>query len=515
MSSYYGVASSRLIGVILTLLLPMVPPQPVLPIAAALERPSVDLVHAQLEGFLPVLQRHYASIGFRPIWTDETDLTARGRALVETLGRAESQGLDPDDYLVDVLASPAGRDNELVAHELLLSAVALRFARDLGWGVTEPSEVDKANTYATRPFDPDAILRALTEDEDPGRTLLALAPSGPGYDALTNALVELRRIRDGGGWGPATPGAVRRLGHTGPRVKELRDELIARGDLPAASDSDVFDLALQNGLIRFQHRHGLEPDGIYGRAVVSELNVPVKTRIQQVRLGLERLRWLPRPLAGRRIAVNLAAFKAYVIEADKVVFATRAVIGKQYYETPMFTGSMTYLVINPYWNVPPSIARAEILPRARRDPGYLARNHMEMDGAIVRQLPGPWNSLGRFKFMFPNPHNVYLHDTPARPLFERAERAFSHGCIRVERPAELAALLLQSQGWTPERIASTVDTGQQTVVPLTTPIPVNISYATAFLDPEDGLLHYRRDIYGRDRKLVEALERRGSGTWEQ
>lgn len=501
--------------VILGVLVAASPAQPPPPLAVALERPSADLVHAQLEGFLPVLQRHYGSIGFRPIWTDDSGLTARGRALIEALGRAESEGLDPDDYLVDVLTSPAGRESELVTLELMLSATALRFARDLGWGVTVPSEVDRANTYEPRPFDADAILRALTDSEDPGRTLLALAPSGPAYDALRNALVELRRIRDRGGWQPATPGAVLRPGDTGPRVRELRDQLIARGDLRDASESDVFDHALQEALIRFQHRHGLEPDGIHGPAVVSELNVPVATRIQQVRLGLERLRWLPHPFTGRRIGVNLAAFKTYVIDDDKVVFATRAVVGKQYHETPMFTGSMTYIVINPYWNVPPSIARTEILPKARRDPGYLERNHMEMDGAMVRQRPGPWNSLGRFKFMFPNPHNVYLHDTPARPLFARAERAFSHGCIRIERPADLAALLLQPQGWTPEKIAATVDTGQQTVVPLTTPIPVNISYATAFLDPEDGTLHYRRDVYGRDRKLVEALARRGSGTWEQ
>jgi murein L,D-transpeptidase YcbB/YkuD len=248
--------------------------------------------------------------------------------------------------------------------------------------------------------------------------------------------------------------------------------------------------------------------------VVSELNVPLATRIQQVRLGLERLRWLPPSPPGRRVGVNLADFKAYVFEGDEIIFETRTVVGKAFYETPMFSKLMTYIVINPYWNVPPSIARREILPKVNEDPDYLARNHMEMDGGSIRQLPGPWNSLGRFKFMFPNHHNIYMHDTPARAAFARADRTGSHGCIRLEKPAELAALLLGPQGWTSERIAAAVATGEQTVVPLKTPIPVYISYVTAFLGP-DGLMHYRRDVYGRDKNLLDALARRGQGAWEK
>jgi murein L,D-transpeptidase YcbB/YkuD len=175
---------------------------------------------------------------------------------------------------------------------------------------------------------------------------------------------------------------------------------------------------------------------------------------------------------------------------------------------------MTYVVINPYWNVPTSIARGEILPKIRKDPNYLSRNHMEMNGSTVRQLPGPWNALGRYKFIFPNVHNVYLHDTPSKALFDRTQRAYSHGCVRVDNPAGLAAVLLARQGWTPERIASSVDTGTETVVTLDVPIPVHITYVTAFMD-QDGKLNYRRDVYGRDRKLIAALERRSAGTWAQ
>jgi L,D-transpeptidase YcbB len=318
-----------------------------------------------------------------------------------------------------------------------------------------------------------------------------------------------------GGWSTVSAGPTLRAGDSGPRVQELRARLIERGDLSAGSPaSERFDASLVTALKQFQDRHGLEPDGVYGPKVVSELNVPLATRIQQVRLGLERLRWLPPAPAGRRIGVNLADFKAYVFDGDQVIFETRTVVGKEFHETPMFSRLMTYLVINPYWNVPPSITRSEILPKMKKDPDYLARNHMEMNGSSIRQLPGPWNSLGRFKFMFPNPHNIYMHDTPARALFERADRTGSHGCIRLEKPAELAALLLGPQGWTPERIAAAVASGEQTVVTLTTPIPVYISYVTAFLGP-DGLTHYRRDVYGRDKDLLDALARRGQGAWEK
>jgi murein L,D-transpeptidase YcbB/YkuD len=287
-----------------------------------------------------------------------------------------------------------------------------------------------------------------------------------------------------------------------------------RGDLPQGPRDDEFDDTLVDGLKHFQDRHGLAVDGIYGTKALAELNVPLSKRIEQVRLGLERLRWLPRTSTGRRIAVNIADFKAYVFDDDRVTFETRAVVGKLFHETPMFTGRMTYIVINPYWNVPSSIARKELLPKAKADPGYLARNHFEYDGTSIRQRPGPWNSLGRFKFMFPNPHNVYLHDTPARTLFNEADRAFSHGCVRLEKPAELAELLLAEQGWTAQRIRAAVQTGVETVVNLDKPIPVYISYITAFLGA-DGLLHFRRDVYGRDKRLLDALQQVSQGEWDR
>jgi murein L,D-transpeptidase YcbB/YkuD len=492
------------------------PAQAVLPLAEALERAPAALAHAHLEGYLPVLSRVYAARQFQPLWTEgaATDLSRGGQGVLAAMSAANVEGLEPDDYFVSALAARPRNLREAADRDVLLSVAAVRYAHDLGWGVTLPSEVDRSNSYASRVFDPEAVLARIANAADPGRELQAFAPATPAYTLLKQALASLRS-RAATGWTSATPGPTLRLGDAGPRVSELRRLLTERGDLASnPGDDDRFDQPLETALEQFQHRHGLEPDGVAGPAVIGELNVPLTTRIQQVRLGLERLRWLPPDFTGRRIGVNLADFKVYVLDGREVIYETRAVVGRQFHETPMFAAPMTYVVINPYWNVPPSIARAEILPKAKSDPGYLARNHMEVVGGSVRQRPGPWNALGYFKFMFPNAHNVYLHDTPSRNLFDRADRAFSHGCVRVQHPADLAAVLLKAQGWTPERIDAAVKTGEQTVVTLATPIPVHITYVTAFLDT-DGLLHYRRDVYGRDRKLVDALAHRGHGSWER
>lgn len=480
------------------------------PIAVALRAVPPAAARAAFEESVPVLNRYYEARDFRPMWTDGPSLSAGGQSVMAEILRAADDGLNPADYLLSRMSAVAGRQDAaaIAEREVLMSFAVIRYAHDLGWGVTLPSEVDKDNSYDARPFDAAAVFTTIVTSPDAGVALRGFAPQSFVYRLLKEGLVRLRDVDRRGGWTTASEGPTLREGETGPRVQELRQLLVERGDLQAISAvGDRFDAELTTALKQFQDRHGLKTDGVDGKQAVSEFNVPLATRILQLRLGLERLRWLPQRFTGRRIAVNLADFKAYVLDDDKVTFETRAVIGKVFHETPMFTGLMTYLVINPYWNVPPSITRAEILPKIKADPGYLAKNHMEMDAGSVRQLPGPWNSLGRFKFMFPNPHNVYLHDTPARALFNEADRAFSHGCIRLEKPAELAALLLASQEWTPERIRSVVESGRNTVVTLDTPIPVAISYATAFLAP-DGLIHFRRDVYGRDKKLIDALEHR-------
>jgi L,D-transpeptidase YcbB len=487
------------------------------PIAVVLRKAPAGAAHAAFEESLPAVARFYDSRAFSPAWTAAAGWSAAGDSVLRVLRKAAEDGLNPEEYDFPAFAGAAAtRDADALARlDVLMSLAVVRYARDLGWGVTLPSEVDSDNAYDERPFAADTVLEKVASAADPGTALSGFAPPGVAYPLVKEGLARLRAVQARGGWSTVSAGPTLRAGDRGPRVQELRALLIERGDLSTDSPvSETFDPNLVTALEQFQERTGLEPDGVYGPKVVSELNVPLATRIQQVRLGLERLRWLPPSPPGRRVGVNLADFKAYVFESDQVIFETRTVVGKEFHETPMFSKLMTYIVINPYWNVPPSIVRREILPKVKADPDYLARNHMEMNGSSIRQLPGSWNSLGRFKFMFPNHHNIYMHDTPARAAFARADRTGSHGCIRLEKPAELAALLLGPQGWTRDRIAAAVATGEQTVVPLKTPIPVYISYVTAFLGP-DGLMHYRRDVYGRDKNLLDALARRGQGAWEK
>ena len=487
------------------------------PIALVLRNAPASAAHAAFEEWLPAVSRFYTGRDFTSAWTTTTGFSAAGDSVLRVLRRAADDGLNPEEYDFPAFAKAASaRDADALARlDVLMSLAVVRYARDLGWGVTLPSEVDSDNAYDERPFVGDEVLGKVASAPDPGTALSGFAPPGVAYPLVKEGLAKLRAVQARGGWSTVSAGPTLRAGDRGPRVQELRARLTERGDLSADSPaSDSFDASVVAAVKQFQDRHGLDPDGVYGPQMVSELNVPLATRIQQVRLGLERLRWLPPSPPGRRIGVNLADFKAYVFEGDQVIFETRTVIGKEFHETPMFSRIMTYMVINPYWNVPASIVRREILPKVKEDPDYLARHHMEMNGNAIRQLPGPWNSLGRFKFMFPNQHNIYMHDTPARAAFARADRTGSHGCIRLEHPAELAALLLGPQEWTPERIAAAVATGEQTVVPLKMPIPVYISYVTAFLGP-DGLMHYRRDVYGRDKNLLDALARRGQGAWEK
>ncbi|MEM7254304.1 MAG: L,D-transpeptidase family protein, partial [Pseudomonadota bacterium] len=328
-----------------------------------------------------------------------------------------------------------------------------------------------------------------------------------------------------------------KLGDRGARVKMVRERLTLWGDLdPDADGPDptAFDAPLDAAVKRFQQRHGLKVDGVIGRASLGQLNVTATTRVQQILLNMERRRWMVDKFEPRYVFVNLADFFLKVVDTagdrEKTVFTTQVVVGKPYHQTPEFSHAIRYLVLNPYWNVPISIARNEIFPKIQEDPGYLARknfvllsdwgkNAYEVDpysvdwhsmtprefGFRLRQGPGPGNALGRIKFMFPNRHNIYLHDTPSRSLFERTRRTFSHGCIRVKDPAAFAEVLLAWQsGWSRGRIDRSIDEGRRRVVSLAEPIPVHLAYITAWAN-KDGTVHFRDDVYGRDKMLARAL----------
>jgi len=321
------------------------------------------------------------------------------------------------------------------------------------------------------------------------------------------------------------------LGVRDERVRSLRHRLAASGDLPSVSaEPTAFDDAVDAAVRHFQRRHGLTVDGVVGPATLRALNTSLDARIRQVMLNLERWRWLPQDLGSRYVLVNIPAFELDVVEDTTSVLSMRVIVGRDYRRTPVLSSTMTHLVLNPYWYVPPSIVVRDILPRVQADPGYLRAQGMrvfrtrdgrpvevspdEIDWAAlsagtlpfqVRQEPGPLNALGAVKLMFPNRFNVYLHDTPARELFARDERSMSAGCIRLERPLELAAYVLRGDSsWTPSSLRESLSTAHDRTIRLPEPIPVHLLYWTAWADDEG--LHFRRDLYGRDAPLWAAMQ---------
>jgi L,D-transpeptidase YcbB len=498
---------------------------------AATERNATDLA---------LLARFYEERQMRPLWIADRAPTGRAHALAVILQAANQDGLNPDDYgtaairqLLDVTEPDA-----LAELELRLSLGLIQFAADLASGRLEPSEVDPELFVYPQDVDDAEVIRAAAAADDLDAFIAGFRPAQDEYRRLQAALADFRaRAASGDGWGAVPEGRTLEPGMSGPRVAALRARLAASNDTGEArlaagvpAGPETYDPQLQAAVIRFQQRHGLAPDGKVGPRTLAALNVPVDERIRQMLLNLERRRWMPDHRGDRYVFVNLADFELKIVHEPKTVFDTRVVVGAPYHRTPAFSAEMTYLEINPYWNVPPSIARNELLPEIRNDPGYLAANDFELlsdwsDGAPaidpgsvdwsritaddfafrLRQRPGEGKALGRIKFMFPDPFNVYLHDTPARHLFERAERSFSHGCIRVEQPESFGAVVLEGQDdWSLERIKGAIASGERMIVPLEEPLPVPVEYLTAFVN-KDGTVHFRNDVYGRDARLSEAL----------
>jgi murein L,D-transpeptidase YcbB/YkuD len=348
------------------------------------------------------------------------------------------------------------------------------------------------------------------------------------YDGLVAALADLRRAQSAGGWVQISDGPAMRRDSVDARVPMLRQRLRAEGYRVVGADIDplVFDTVLEAAVRTFQHRHGLNEDGVVGPSTRAELNVPIDARMDQVRVNLERARWVAHGLPETFLAVNIAGAKAYLIRNGTVTFEGRAVVGATSTRTPVFRASMSHVVVNPTWTVPPGIV-GEVLAAARRDPSYLQRNRIRIldsrgskvhvpAGELARysarafpfvfqQAPGPANPLGSIKLVFPNPYNVYVHDTPARALFNREQRTFSHGCIRVQDASRLAVLVLEDTAWSRESIEAVIRTGRTRTIPLRAPLPVLILYWTASTDLH-GELHYYRDVYERDARLLQELD---------
>lgn len=492
----------------------------------------------------------YAARDFAPIWTGEgPEFELRRAALLAALEASGDHGLPRATY--DIAGLRAGfATGADIATELRAALTYLDYAQDISAGVLEPATLAEDIHKTTPRQSSEALLSGFASADNPMIYLSNLTPQHPQYARLQRAMFDLARVVEAGGWGAPVVAERLELGDQGPAVAALIARLQAMGylaeepssasvtlstanDAQTATEAPVpplFDDRLVGAVMRFQADNGLTQDGIVGANTLAAINVDAETRLKDVILAMERQRWMNFDRGERHVLVNIPDFHATVVDQDVVTFSTRSVVGhpNPRRHTPEFSDVMEYMVINPSWTVPRSITTREYLPQLQEDPTAQSQLELWSGGQVVdraqvdftqytastfpytlRQAPSTSNALGLVKFMFPNPWNIYLHDTPAKNLFARETRAYSHGCVRLQDPFDFAYHLLAPQVDDPEAyFARILATGRETTVRLETPIPVHLVYWTSFVDP-DGRLQHRADIYGRNADLWQALEAAG------
>ncbi len=512
----------------------VVPDRPLPPDAAAFRAALRAEIAPLSEKDRIAIEQFYSMRDYKPYWTlegsDSLDI------LLKSLEDSPEQGLPLRRYdpgaLAAIFKAPL-TETPIALREVAASRTYMRYGSDLSGGILTPWRIDP--DIDVKPSRVTAsLLMARLNGQPIDRILASLEPSDPDYRRLIAERERLEGLTQSNAWGPeVAAGPSLHQGETDPRIAGLRTRLARLGygvPTDAVADS-TFDAGLAQSVMNFQRDHGLNADGVVGAHTLEEINTSASARLEQVLVNLERMRWLNRDFGDRYILVNIPDFSAAVIENGTEVWRTRAVVGVAN-KTPSaeFSGMMTYMVINPSWHVPSSIAKRVYLPKLKQDPGILARGGMQLmtqSGTVIdpklvdfnqlggsfpfriRQIPSDDNALGKVKFMFPNDHSIYLHDTPHRDLFAKDARAFSNGCIRLQNPEELAFLLLQGQVSDPQAAFDKwVAAKSERTVMLDRPIPVNLVYRTVFID-QAGVPRYRDDIYGRDAEVFRALEAAG------
>jgi len=455
------------------------------------------------------IRAFYEARGFNPLWIADGAFTPAARKIMAALTDAAAEGLDPADYPLPQIDGLEGssRGRALADADLKLSAAAVLYARDARGGRLEPTKLSKLLTPTRELPEAGDVLERLGAATDPGAALAAYNPQHAQYAALKRKLAEVRSER------PAQTPMVRvpkgptlRLGMQDERVPLIR----ARFGLDVTPDGDhTYDEKVAAAIADFQRAHGLAADGVLGAQTLAALGGGETTngRLEaDIIANMERWRWLPANLGDRHISVNIPAYMVRVLDRGEVIHEARVIVGKPETPTPVFSDVMRHVVVNPYWNVPPSILRKEFLPHMAQDPDYAARRGYEVirhgNSISIRQPPGERNALGHIKFMFPNQHAVYLHDTPSRSLFKRSERAFSHGCVRVDDPFTFAEIVL-GDAWPQSRMKKLIGKGER-LVRLPELIPIHLTYFTLMVTDEGKLVRYP-DIYSHDQRVAAAL----------
>lgn len=502
-----------------------------------------DLRWPDFSDYRQHVKNFYEPGGYAPAWIRAGQPTPQAIALIGILQKAEEKGLSAEDYdgprwAARLARLPAASEVEKAQFDLALTVCTMRYISDLHIGKVNPKHFKFGLDIEHKKYNlPDFLRQRLLDASDPKPALDSVEPPFPGYQRTQAALRRYFALarQDDGEQMPA-PAKTVAPGDPYPGVPRLTRLLRLLGDLPedaaVAADTNTYAGPLVDAVKRFQLRHGLQPDGRLGAQTVKSLNTPLSFRIRQLQLTLERWRWLPHEFPQPPVIVNIPEFRLRAYSTDQegqVALEMNVIVGKTYHKTPVFADTMKYVVLRPYWNVPPSIQRSEIVPAIQKDRGYISKKGFEVttqrgeivtSGAIddevlarlqagtlaVRQKPGPSNALGLVKLMFPNSHNVYLHSTPAPELFSQSRRDFSHGCIRVEKPAELTAWALRNNpGWDLESTRQAMTSGKDNQqVNLAKPIPVLILYGTAIVN-ESGTVQFFGDIYGLDADLEKVL----------
>jgi len=457
------------------------------------------------------LKKFYSSRNYQFAWFRQNNLAEQGfnfwNAQTAYIAYTTDSSLfNPSlQQLMDTLSHESVLDDSNKLNtEVELSAQFFRYARRAYQGNIRLGEHELDWFIPRKRIDMLNLLDSLIKHK--GENMAAYEPVNRQYQLLKDKLLEYYRLAENGGW-PEIDKTVKKLkkGDSSLAVHALKTRLHTTGDYNSSDTSWLFTDELQMAVKNFQRRYGLREDGEVGGNTLQHLNQPVEILIRQILVNMERMRWIPKEPKGDFILVNIPQYRLIVYEKGKRMFAMNIVAGSSQNQTVIFTGDLKYVVFSPYWNIPPSIIKKEILPGIKRDKNYLAKHNMEWNNGAVRQKPGPNNSLGKVKFLFPNNYNIYLHDTPAKSLFDEPKRAFSHGCIRLADPKKLAMWALRNQPeWTEDRINKAMNSAKEKFVTLSATIPVFLGYFTAWVD-EEGEINFRDDIYGHDIKLAEHL----------
>jgi len=457
------------------------------------------------------LEKFYRQRDYTYAWYDSSGLIEQAMGLHNRFEHLKQEGiLSNMPYTAAFNALMDVNDSTLVYNpmnpeaELMLTSQYLSYAHRTWQGISEKESRALEWFLPRKKLDLNTLMDSLLTDSD--KSFVASEPVFRMYGMLRTYLKKYQDIEAHGGWQLIKADKKSyKTGDSSATVLAIRKRLFLTGELSGDTSVALYDDSLKAAVKKFQRHNGLNETGIADAALIREMNRPVNDIIRKIIVNMERCRWIPLNPAENFLLVNIPAFKLYVYENNKVVWDMNVVTGQPVHKTVVFTGDLKYVVFSPYWNVPPGILKNEILPGIQRDPNYLRKHNMERVGNTVRQKPGPDNSLGKVKFLFPNSHNIYLHDTPSKSLFKEESRAFSHGCIRVAEPKKLAVYLLRHEPeWTSEKIDAAMNAGKEKYVTLKETVPVFIAYFTAWVDSQ-GELNLRPDVYKRDGRLAETL----------